>query len=146
MKVSFKGDYALKTLLALALNYQAGIMTINDLSQQMDIPKKFLEQILLELKKGGFVESKRGKEGGYLLARRPIDITVGEVVRQIDGPIEPIACVDRNYKGCRDIYTCLFRDIWVQTSQAVNQVIDHITFEELVKNLRTTNGIMDFVI
>jgi Rrf2 family protein len=137
MRITYKGDYALKTILDLALHYGDNPITIHDLAKRADIPTKFLEQILLDLKRGGFVESRRGKVGGYLLAKPPFQIKLGEIIRFIDGPIEPIACVDKKYNGCGDIYKCLFRDIWQRVAQSTAKVIDNITFEDLVK--RTKN-------
>lgn len=96
MKVTYRGDYALKAVLDLAVHYGAELVTIHDIAKRIDAPVKFLEQILLDLKKGGFVESRRGNVGGYLLAKEPDKITIGEVVRFIDGPIEPIACAEKN--------------------------------------------------
>jgi len=112
MRITYKGDYALKTILDLALHYGNTPVTIHDLAKQEDIPIKFLEQILLDLKRGGFVESRRGKIGGYLLAKAPSQIKLGEIIRFIDGPIEPVACVHHNYEGCSDINKCIFKGIW----------------------------------
>jgi len=81
MKITYRGDYALKAVLDLALHYGTEAITIHDIAQRIDAPVKFMEQILLDLKKGGFIESRRGKVGGYLLSRSPEKITVGEVVR-----------------------------------------------------------------
>jgi Rrf2 family protein len=103
------------------------------LAKRADIPIKFLEQILLDLKRGGFVESRRGKVGGYLLARHPSQIKLGDVVRFIDGEIQPITCVDDNYKGCNDINTCVFRDIWQKITESTSKIVDDISFEDLVK-------------
>ena len=89
MKITYKGDYALKTILNLSLHYNQGLVNIHDLASSSDIPVKFLEQILLELKRGGFVDSKRGTKGGYFLTKSPEKITVGNIVRFIEGPIEP---------------------------------------------------------
>jgi len=134
MKISYKGDYALKTLLELAINYNKGVVSISELAERGDIPDKFLEQILLMLKKGGFVDSKRGINGGYFLSRPPEDITVGEVIRFIEGPIQPITCVGReNYEECRDFDSCVFRDIWAKVNTSILLVIDTITFAELAK-------------
>lgn len=134
MKITYKGDYALKTLLELSLNYNKGVMSIQELAKKGDIPEKFLEQVLLALKKGGFVESKRGANGGYFLARPPESITVGEVIRFIEGPIEPISCVGRdNYEECKDFKTCVFRDIWSQVYTAISLVVDTVTFAELAR-------------
>lgn len=134
MKISYKGDYALKTLLELALNYNKGVVSINELARRGDIPDKFLEQVLLTLKKGGFVDSKRGINGGYFLAKSPEAITVGEAIRFIEGPVEPVTCVGRkNYENCKDFSSCVFRDLWNQVHQATSLVIDTVTFAELVR-------------
>ena len=140
MKITYKGDYALKTILGLALHYGNSPVTIHELAKQADIPLKFLEQILLDLKRGGFVESRRGKIGGYLLARHPSQIKLGEVVKFIDGPVEPIACAGKSYKGCDDINRCIFRNIWRQIAEATSKIIDNITFEDLVKRAKNINS------
>lgn len=136
MKITYKGDYALKTILDLSLNYGEEPVTIQELARRSDIPAKFLEQILLNLKRGGFVESRRGKIGGYLLAKHPSEIRLGEVVRYIDGPIEPVECVDKRYKGCRDINRCVFRDVWVKVTESTSKIIDNITFDDLAKKAK----------
>ncbi len=133
MKITYKGDYALKTLLDLAGNSGNGPVAINDISRRLDIPTKFLEQILLDLKRAGFVVSRRGKIGGYSLAKEPAQITLGEVTRFIEGPIEPIACVDKRYSGCRDSGACVFRSVWSQVAGSTAKIIDNITFADLLK-------------
>ena len=134
MKITYKGDYSLKAMLDLALHYNKGVLSIQDLARKGDIPNKFLEQILLTLKKGGFVASKRGVDGGYILAKPPEAITVGEVVRFIEGPIEPVACVNKdNYTKCMDFPYCVFKDIWSNVYTATSLVVDTITFAELVR-------------
>lgn len=140
MRITYKGDYALKTILDLALHYGESPITIHELAKRADISTKFLEQILLALKRGGFVESKRGKIGGYLLAKAPSRIKVGEIIRFIDGPIEPVACVDKHYKGCSDINKCVFRTIWGKITEATAKVIDNITFEDLIKKTKGLNS------
>ena len=134
MKVTYKGDYALKAVLDLAIHYGSEAVTINDIAKRIDAPVKFLEQILLELKKGGFVESRRGKIGGYLLSKSPGKIKVGEVIRFMDGPIEPISCVRHGYSGCKDLYKCVFRNVWQQVFEATSKIVDNITFEDLAVN------------
>lgn len=142
MKITYKGDYALKTILDLTLHYGNGVVAIHDLAKRLDIPVKFLEQILLDLKKGGFVASKRGKIGGYHLARPPAKIKLGEVVRFVDGPVEPIACasLEAAYKGCRDAHRCLFKDIWLKVSKAITDIIDDVTFEDLANKIKAKRG------
>lgn len=136
MKITYKGDYALKAILQLALRYdegEGGVMSITEIAKSGDMPTNFLEQILLALRKGGFVKSKRGIRGGFLLAMHPKEITVGQVIRFIEGPIEPISCVEKEgYKGCKDITNCIFRGIWKDIRDAISIVVDTLTFEELV--------------
>jgi len=133
MRVTYKGDYALKAILDLAVHYDHELVTSHDLAQRIDAPIKFLEQVLLELKKGGFIESRRGKTGGYLLSRPPAQITVGDVLRFIDGPLEPIACVREGYMNCGDSPKCVFRPIWQQVDHAISQVVDNINFADLAQ-------------
>ena len=137
MHISYKGDYALKAMLELAVRYPNGVVTIAELSKRLDIPIKFLEQVLLDLKHSGFLESKRGTQGGYRLAKHPAKISLGEIIRFIEGPIEPIACArqDATYKGCKDIYNCVFRNIWLRIAKANSEIVDTITFEDLARNL-----------
>lgn len=136
MKISYRGDYALKALLELALNYNKDVISIHDIAKRGDIPDKFLEQVLLTLKKGGFVDSRRGVNGGYFLARQPEDITIGEIIRFVEGPVEPVACVGKkDYQECRDFKSCVFRDIWSQIYTATSLVIDTVTFAELVRRV-----------
>lgn len=135
MRITYKGDYALKAILDLAIHYGDKPVSIQHMAGRLDIPIKFLEQVLLELKKGGFVESRRGKVGGYLLARTPSEISLGQVVRFIASPVEPIACVEDGYKGCRDMYKCVFRDVWQRVSDATLRIIDSVNFADLLEEI-----------
>ena len=134
MRITYKGDYALKAILDLSLHYQE-LVTIPELAKHIDTPIKFLEQVLLDLKRAGFVESKRGKVGGYLLAKPPAQIKLGDVIRFIDGPIEPIACVGKGYSECKDLYKCIFRSVWQEVTRATSDIVDNITFGDLVKQI-----------
>lgn len=146
MNITYRGDYALKALLDLALHYDQGLSTIHDIAKRINAPVKFLEQVLLDLKKGDFVESRRGNVGGYLLSRPPSKIVLGDVVRFIDGPTEPIACVGRNYSGCTDLYRCSFRRIWQDVAKATSGIIDSITFEDLLNKLEVNKEAMAYQI
>ena len=146
MKVTFKGDYALKAVLDLALSYKAELVTGHDLARRIDAPIKFLEQVLLELKKGGFIESRRGNEGGYMLSRAPSLITVGEVIRFIEGPIEPISCLQEKYSNCADINKCVFKNMWQKVCQATSDIIDQVTFEELVSQVNAGQQVLAYSI
>ncbi|MDP2984321.1 MAG: Rrf2 family transcriptional regulator [Candidatus Latescibacter sp.] len=146
MRITYKGDYALKAVLDLALHYDKELVTSHDMAKRIDAPIKFLEQVLLDLKKGGFVESRRGNIGGYLLSRAPSKITIGEVLEFIDGPIEPISCVKQGYTNCKDLNTCVFRKIWNDVSRATSQIIDTITFDELISQVNIAHQVHEYTI
>ena len=146
MRITYKGDYALKTILDLAVHYGNGVVTIHDLAKRIDAPIKFLEQVLLDLKRAEFVESRRGKIGGYLLAKHPSKIKLGDVIRFIDGPIEPIACAEKRYSGCKDLYKCVFRKLWQDVTEATTGIIDNITFEDLDNQLKKNKNTLAYTI
>ena len=129
MKITFKGDYALKVLLDLSIN-QGKPQSSDEIARRQDIPVKFLEQILLQLKKGGFVKSFRGQKGGYLLSKDPKNITLGQAIRYIEGPVEPIACVD--HKGtCSYSSKCVLRDVFRDIGSYIAAKVDSLTFADL---------------
>ena len=140
MQITYKGDYSLKAILDLAIHYGQEVVSIHDLAKRIDAPVKFLEQVLLDLKKGGFVDSKRGVNGGYYLSKPPRDISVGEVARFVDGPIEPVLCANTksDYKGCTDIHHCVLRDIWVDVAKATSNIIANVSFQDLVDKNKAT--------
>ena len=146
MRITYRGDYALKAVLDLALHYDESVVTINDLAKRTDAPTKFLEQVLLGLKRGGFVESRRGKVGGYRLAKSPSEIKLGDVVRFVDGPVEPISCLEGGYSGCRDVYRCVLKSIWGRVAKATSDIIDSITFEDLVNQLKKKQSALTYAI
>ena len=127
MNISVKGEYALQAIFDLALNATRDPVRIADIASRQNIPQKFLELILAGLKQGGFVESRRGAEGGYLLARPADSITVGEVLRFVEG---------KSGKSARQTHSGPFGDIWRQVDDAVSGIIDHTTFAELARNWR----------
>jgi Rrf2 family protein len=138
MKLTYKGDYALKAILDLCLHAHGGrVVPLFDIARRQDIPVPFLEQIMLILKKAGYVQSKAGKGGGFLLLKRPEDITLGEITRLIEGPIEPIACgVKDGSSGCAEEERCAFREVWVQVTDAVSGIVDTVTFAQIMRRTR----------
>jgi Rrf2 family transcriptional regulator, cysteine metabolism repressor len=138
MKISYKTDYALKAILDLAAHSEGGkVVPITDIAGRQDIPMPFLEQIMLLLKKAGVVQSKTGKGGGFFLLKRPEETTLGEIVRLIEGPIEPIACGVRGVpSGCAEEERCAFREVWLNVTDAVSAIVDSVTFSDLMRRTR----------
>src|SRR5437870_9425013 len=114
MKLSLRGEYALRALLVLGLEYELSVISIQAISRQQNIPKRFLEQILNDLKSAGLVQSKRGMAGGYRLARRPEDISLAAVVRHVEGALAPVSCVSQRFYekcSCPDESRCPIRSV-----------------------------------
>jgi Rrf2 family protein len=130
-----KGKYGLKALVHLAGLPQGQLAFVTDIATTNNIPKKFLDGILGDLRKAGFVRSKTGKEGGYMLARAPEDIRVGHVVRVLDGPLAPIACASRTaYQRCDDCANekkCAVRLMMLEVRNAIATILDHRTLAEM---------------
>src|SRR5208337_5063144 len=127
MNISVKGEYALLALFDLALQRQDQPTKIGDIAKRQSIPQKFLELILSGLKQGGFVESRRGAEGGYLLARAPEAITVGQVIGFVESTKSKKTA--QKQKASDPLF-----DMWDRVDRAVSDVIDKMTFAELVRN------------
>lgn len=151
--LSSRGKYATRALLDLTLHSDAGPVQIHDIAARQKIPAKFLEQILLSLKRFGFVQSRKGPGGGYTLAMPPEAITLGAVVRAVDGPLAPISCVSvSGYMecGCPDPATCGLRAAWKEARDALAEVLDSTTFADIRdrhRSLREQCGeILDYVI
>jgi Rrf2 family protein len=127
-QLSKRTQYSLRALYALTRKYGEGPVLITSLAQEETIPKKFLEQILLSLKSVGFVASKKGKGGGYVLAQPPEKITIGSVIRAIEGPIAPLPCASetqfRKCDECVDIQTCGTRIVMRQVRDAMAAILD----------------------
>jgi Rrf2 family protein len=130
MRISAKGDYAIKATLDLALQYGRGLIPIQEIAERQDIPQRYLEQVLLLLKRAGFLTSKRGSAGGYQLLRPPGEITVGAVFRAIEGALERQDTTKRARAAALD-HSRDLAELWEQVSAAVSEVIDRISFEDL---------------
>ncbi len=134
MKISYKCDYALKIILDLADYYPHQLVHRSEIAGRQDIPDKFLEQILRSLIQGGFVQSKKGPNGGYFLSRPPSEISMGAVIRFIEGSVYPISCVDPDASPtCDFVLRCVFCSIWKEIEVAITQIIDYTDFEQLRK-------------
>ncbi len=134
MQLSMRTDYALRALFTLVEHFGGGPISIGELARRNDIPKRFLEHIMLDLKEKGVVESIAGKRGGYRLLRSPDRITMGEIVRYFDGYLAPLACVSiTEYKWCSQEKTCRFRSIFLEASRSVSRLMDQTTLASVLK-------------
>nr|WP_321457043.1 Rrf2 family transcriptional regulator [uncultured Cohaesibacter sp.] len=134
--ISQKAQYAFRALIALARTEQDEVCMISDIATSQSIPKKFLEQILLDLKRHGIVQSRRGKMGGYLLLKNADEITFGEVLRIVDGPLAPLPCLSkmayRKCDGCEDEAACEIRSVFAKVAEATRNILDKTTIADAI--------------
>lgn len=154
MKLSKKGEYALRALIDIGLAHELGrpLLQLRELVEKEKIPGKFLEQILIELRSEGFLESERGKFGGYRLARPAKEIVIGQVVRRLDGPLAPIACVSQSAYckcTCPDEDHCGLRMLMLDVRNAIAGILDRYTVADVVevalRKMRRDNVDLPFV-
>jgi Rrf2 family protein len=139
MKLSLRGEYALRALVVLGQNYGEEVVRIQAISDQQNIPKRFLEQILSELKRAKVVESKRGMAGGYRLAHSPEKIKLSVVVRHIEGALAPVSCVSERFYSkctCPDESTCGIRSIMKEVREAIVKILENTSIADLCQRVR----------
>ena len=137
--ISQKTQYALRAIFELARWQDKKPIKIGAVAEKQSIPVRFLEVILSQLKQGGFVESRRGADGGYLLIRQPQELTVGEVIRFVQGPIGPVDCIS-DPKSCGLYGDCAFSDLWSRVNDAIASVYDTTTFQDLIDDEEKRRG------
>jgi Rrf2 family protein len=139
--LSQKCKYALQALLVLAREKSDELLLVSDIAERENLPKKFLEAILLELNRNGLVRSRRGRGGGYALAKPADLITFGQVVRIMDGPLAPLSCVSVNYyrkcDDCRDEQTCAIRKVMRRVRDAISEEMDGTSLAEALGDVNT---------
>ncbi len=144
MMISQKTKYALKALIYLAKYYGEGPILISHLAQQEKIPKKFLELILLELKNFGFLRSKKGRGGGYYLGRPPDTITLGQIIRILDGPLAPIPCVSatayERCEECHDELACGLRLVMQEVRDCTAKILDNTSLQDVLDQMDSCNS------
>lgn len=145
MKVSTKGRYALRLMLDLALE-EKQIVKLKDVAKRQEISIKYLEQIISILQKCGYVKSMRGPGGGYTLAKKPEEYTVGMILRQIEGSLAPVSCLEEEENSCSRSGNCVTLRLWQMLYDAINEVVDHVTLADLVEWEKELQENMDYVI
>ena len=134
MKLSQRGEYALREMLVLGMNHGPEVVRIRDIAQQQNIPRRFLEQILNDLKSAGFVQSRRGVAGGYRLQRAPDEISLADIIRHLEGPLAPVGCVSVNYYqrcSCPDEAKCAIRSVMQEVRDAIVGALEGVTVSHL---------------
>ena len=140
--LSHKTKYALKALFVMSEDYGHGPLLISEVAERGNIPKRFLELILLELKNHGILRSKKGKGGGYTLSRPPDQVSVGHVIRMLEGPLAPLPCASKTaYEKCEDCpdeKTCGVRLLMKQVRDQTAAILDSASFADMLKLSRST--------
>lgn len=129
--ISTKGRYALSVMLDIMQHDGEEPVCLRDVAKRQDLPQKYLEQIASMLKIGGLLRSSRGKNGGYYLARKPQECTVGEILRVMEGNLAPAPCVSGNGTPCKRQAKCPNLCVWEKLNDAINSVVDNITLADM---------------
>lgn len=139
MILSTKGRYGLKMMFELAKRHGKGTMSLKDIAKSQELSETYLEQLVSHLRKAGLVNSIRGAQGGYELSRAPAEITVGEIIRTLEGPLAPADCVVDTEPECAKAGYCVTRPIWEKIMESINSVIDSITLQDMINDYQKLN-------
>ena len=146
MKISTKGRYAVRVMLDLALHNTGECIKVKDIASRQGISEKYLEQIIAVLNRAGYVNSVRGAQGGYRIAKDPSEYTVGMILRLTEGSMAPVACLDEGAPECDRCDTCETLEVWKELYAAINNVIDNVTIADLVEKSRQRAENLDYSI
>jgi Rrf2 family protein len=135
MKISTKGRYGLRAMIDLALNSDNEPISLKNIAERQNISEPYLEQLIASLRKAGLVESIRGAQGGYRLSKKTAEISVGQILRALEGSLAPTDCVIENEENeCEASDYCVTRVIWEKIHDSINKVVDSITLKDLVND------------
>jgi len=132
MKFSTKTRYGIRAMLDLAIHYKNKPVMVKEIAKRQKISEKYLEHIMLELKKAGFVQSISGAKGGYILAKDPSEVKLSELVEILEGSFAPVMCVDHK-SLCPEGEKCSVREVWAKVKEGIKKVLDSITLSDLIK-------------
>lgn len=144
MKISTKGRYALRMLIDLAEHNDNGFVALKEIAERQDISKKYLEQIIPILNRSGILMTNRGYQGGYKLAKEPAEITVGEILRNTEGSMAPVACLEQTPNQCEKCSYCMTLPVWQGLEKVVNEYLDGITLQDII--IQSKNRTNDYII
>lgn len=134
MQVSTRSEYGCRAMLELARHYGQGRLSADEISHRQEIPERYLEQILLSLRRAGFIHSRRGPGGGYTLVRQPNEVNVADVIRTLDGHLAPVACASETaYQACSREKTCGLRWLWQTVRKDLADRLEATSFADLLK-------------
>ena len=140
MKLSTKGRYGLRALIDLAQYSENEPVSITSISDRQDISERYLEQLMAMLKKSGLVKSVRGAGGGYVLAKKMNEISVGDVLRALEGNLDPVACTGFDQEaGCKAADNCVTKYVWQKINDSINRTVDEIKLDQLVEESKKMN-------
>lgn len=132
MKISTKGRYALRLMLDLAENGSEKFVALKDIAERQNISKKYLEQIVPLLNKSGILRTNRGYQGGYMLAKKASEYTVGDILRITEGSLAPVSCLDTEPNLCDRANTCMTLPLWNGLYKVINDYLDSITLQDII--------------
>ena len=134
MKISTKGRYALRIMIDLARHDEGSYIRLKDIAERQNITLKYMEQIMPLLTKAGYVRSYRGNNGGYMLARKPEEYTVGDILRTTEGSMAPIACIEDQPNRCPRCEECTTLPLWEGLWKVINEYTDRYTLADLMED------------
>lgn len=136
MRLSARGEYGVRAMICLALNFQSGPVPLSAIALGENISQQFLEQIFAVLRRKGLVSSTRGARGGYSLTHPPDKIRVGDIIRALEGPITPVNCLSEREQEedcCTRVDVCLARNVWKKLQDRINNLLDNITLQDMIE-------------
>lgn len=135
LKISTKGHYGVQAMFDLAQHYGQGPISLKSIAGRQDLSEHYLEQLIAVLRKAGLVKSVRGAQGGYILAREPADIKVGDIIRVLEGPIAPVECVNQeDPEQCLKAEFCITKNVWEKVKNSIEEVLDTISLADMCKD------------
>jgi Rrf2 family cysteine metabolism transcriptional repressor len=141
VRFSTRGRYGVQIMVDLAKHSDEGPISLKSVADRQKLSEHYLEQLVPELRKAGLVKSVRGAQGGYILAKKPESINIGDVIRVLEGPIAPVECTNQTGSDCCEKTSfCVTREVWVKVRDSINDVVDSISLADLISDNENAGG------